>query len=143
MSYDRGKDYEMSTESDGMICTFTKLYNGRRFTGEAYCHEEDIPFLSEHTGLTIAEARATIKYLKFKKNCEVLPALKTLAHILNTLPKACEVKPTREYLALKAEHDRLAALYSELTEDIKGETESLKEYIEKKDALHERLAKRQ
>lgn len=139
MSYYVEKDCEMAVSEDGRTCVFTKIYKGRRFTGVAHCHEDDIPFLSEHTGLTIAEARATIKYLKFKKSCEVGPVLKAIAHMINTLPK----HKSYECTALKKEYLRLVKLYDELNADIKDETQYLKEYIEKKDALHERLAKRQ
>ena len=45
-----------------MIC------NGQAFEGGAKCHPDDMDMISERTGCCIAEARAYIKALRFKRD---------------------------------------------------------------------------
>ncbi len=51
--------------------------------GNLFDEPED--FMSEKTGCFIAESRAHQKYLKFVKNCEILPKLEALNHLKSTL----------------------------------------------------------
>ena len=60
-------------------------YKDHYFIGQAHCHPDDEDFMSEKTGCFIAESRAHQKYLKFVKNCEILPKLEALNHLKSTL----------------------------------------------------------
>lgn len=68
----------------GHSCCIIK-YKGLEFVGESNCHPDDMDMESERTGLCIAEARANIKLMKFKKNFEIQPALKAIKHLLSVI----------------------------------------------------------
>ena len=58
--------------------TCTLFYKNYEFTGVANCHPDDKDMMSKLTGQTIAEYRATLKYLRFIRDCELQPQLKSL-----------------------------------------------------------------
>lgn len=85
-------------EANGIaFCTI--YYDKYSFTGEAQCHPDDRDMMSKLTGQTIAEMRATIKYLRFIRDCELQPQLKALKQLYYSMnhskyfnPKSYEVK---------------------------------------------------
>ena len=77
----------------------TIFYKNYTFTGEAFCHPDDKDMMSKLTGQTIAEYRATIKYLRFIRDCELQPQLKALKQLYYSMnhsnhfnPKSYEAK---------------------------------------------------
>ena len=81
------------------IASASIYYKNYTFTGKAYCHPEDRDMMSKLTGQTIAEMRATIKYLKFVRDCELQPQLKALKQLYYSMnyskhfdPKSYEAK---------------------------------------------------
>lgn len=77
----------------------TIFYKNYTFTGEACCHPDDKDMMSKLTGQTIAEYRATIKYLRFIRDCELQPQLKALKQLYYSMnhskhfnPKSYEAK---------------------------------------------------
>ena len=122
---------------------FTINYGGATFIGKSRCHPEDNDYGNERTGLTIAEARANIKLMKFKRRFEIQPKIDVLKHILANMetskqydPKSYEAKSVRSQLRAAQE------AYNELSRDIEDEERYLKEYIDKKDHLYKRLRAR-
>ena len=117
-----------------MIC------NGQAFEGGAKCHPDDMDMVSERTGCCIAEARAYIKALRFKRDHEIQPKLDILRHLYSNMrsskkynPKSYEAQMIRSQLrALEKELDTV-------NNDIVEEKKYLKEYIQKKDAFYQRL----
>lgn len=77
----------------------TIFYKNYTFTGEAHCHPDDKDMMSKLTGQTIAEYRATLKYLRFIRDCELQPQLKSLKQLYYSMnhskyfdPKSYEAK---------------------------------------------------
>ena len=64
---------------------FYKIYT---FTGEAHCHPDDQDMMSKLTGQTIAEYRATLKYLRFIRDCEIQPQLKSLKQLYYSINRS-------------------------------------------------------
>ena len=132
-------DISFGYADGGHSCCIIK-YKGLEFVGEATCHPDDMDFESERTGLCIAEARANIKVLKFKRKFEIIPALQSLRHLYGNMrsskkynPKSYEAQMIRSQLrALEKELDTIS-------NDIVEEEKYLNEYIQKKDAFYQRL----
>lgn len=119
------------------------IYNGQAFEGGAKCHPDDMDMISERTGCCIAEARAYIKALRFKRDHEIQPKLDVLRHLYNNMQtskyfnsKSYEAKMLRSQIG--AIEKELAAVSQDLTEEKKY----LKEYIDKKDKFYQRLRAR-
>ena len=122
------------------LAFFNIEYKGMRFVGEARCHPDDMDMESERTGLTIAEARATIKLMKFKRNFELIPQLNILQHLYNNIctskyhdPKAYESK------MIQSQISNIEKQITTIETDIADETKYLKEYIIKKDNLYKKI----
>ena len=114
-------------------------YKDHFFVGQAHCHPDDEDFMSEKTGCFIAESRAHQKYLKFVKNCEILPKLEALNHLKSTL--AVWESDTPNYFS-----KRLNSEIKNLEEDlmmckraIDNEQQYLHGYIKEKDKLYKRI----
>lgn len=120
--------------------TCTLFYKNYEFTGVANCHPDDKDMMSKLTGQTIAEYRATLKYLRFIRDCELQPQLKSLKQLYYSMnhskyfnPKSYEVK-------------MLYRQINQLTEDLKENkylidlTKSeLKAYLTTKERDHKQL----
>jgi hypothetical protein len=122
---------------------FEITHNGIAVAGSARCHPEDVDMVSERTGLTIAEARANIRLLKVKKRTEIQPKIDVLRHLLTNIesskyhdPKAYESKMLRSQLS------HWEKQLEQINNDIIEEEKSLKEYINQKDKLYNRLRAR-
>ena len=90
-------EYFWSEENGTAFATI--FYKNYTFTGEAFCHPDDRDMMSKLTGQTIAEMRATIKYLRFIRDCELQPQLKALKQLYYSMnhskyfsPKSYEAK---------------------------------------------------
>lgn len=68
---------------DGVMAVCTITDGDNVFEGKAYCHEQDMDFASERTGLFIAEGRAVIKRYQHIKNNKLKPAIGALKHVEN------------------------------------------------------------
>ena len=66
--------------NDG-VASYQINYKGYQFLGVAQCHSEDMDFANERVGLTIAEARAVLKVLRFVRDTEVAQQIKILKHL--------------------------------------------------------------
>ena len=138
MMYDKKISYnydEMEREA-----IFTINYGGAVFVGKARCHPEDNDLGNERTGLTIAEARANIKLMKFKRRFEIQPKIDVLKHLLANMETSKQyAEKSYEAKSIKSQLRAAQAAYDQLTSDIKDEERYLKEYIDKKDILYKRL----
>lgn len=90
-------EYSWSERYGTASCTL--FYKQYEFTGVANCHPDDQDMMSKLTGQTIAEYRATIKYLRFIRDCELQPQLKALKQLYYSMkhskyfdPKSYEAK---------------------------------------------------
>ena len=110
------------------------------FVGMACCHDDDMDFMSERTGLQIAEARAELDFLRHIRDNELKPAIKVLQHLQDNMktskkynPESYEASMLRRQLAIKK--NELAAIKAE----IKTLTSFIGGYIAEKDKLYNKL----
>lgn len=115
-------------------------YKGLTFCGTARCHPEDKDMQSTLTGKTIAEFRATIQYLRFIRDFELRPQLKSLKQLYYSMnyskyfdPHSYEAKML--YRQINLIQDDIKAIKEEI-ERIKQE---LKSYIERKEVDHAKI----
>ena len=119
------------------------IYNGQAFEGGAKCHPDDMDMISERTGCCIAEARAYIKALRFKRDHEIQPKLDVLRHLYNNM-QTSKYFNSKSYEA-KMLRSQVGAIEKELaavSQDLAEEKKYLKEYIDKKDKFYQRLRAR-
>ena len=127
---------------DGMAYFFI-YYKEFIFTGKAKCHPEDLDMESERTGLTIAEARAIIKMKKFIKRHEIQPIINAYKHLLKNLQSSSKHNPKAyESCMLRSQLSHWEGQLAEITADIADEEKYLKEYINQKDKLYNKLRAR-
>lgn len=115
-------------------------YKNYSFIGQAFCHPEDEDFANEKVGLIIAERRAIIKLLIHVRDCEILPQLKILNHLYGNMEKSKNFNK-KSYEA-KMLRSQIKAVKKELTminNDIADEKQFLKDYINGKEKLYQRL----
>ena len=120
-------------------------YKGISFLGEAKCHEQDNDFKSEKTGLQIAEIRANIKLLQFRRDTEIKPQIKILKHLLHNIQSSQYHNPkVYESIMIKKQLKALNADLNEINGIIHDEKKYLKDYIDKKDDFYNKIrAKRE
>lgn len=133
--------FDWNPEAGEAICVLT--HKGKRFIGQAQCHDQDKDFMSERTGCFIAEMRANIKYLQYKKNA-LVQEIKTLEHmagIINNNPK-CQGKSYEKILLQREIRNKNNILFA-IKEELAEEQEYLKYYIDNKDKLYNRIREKE
>lgn len=130
------KEYEFE---DG-CASVTISVGPDRFWGSAICAPEDEEFCSEKTGLAIAEARADINYLTWVRDYELKPQLKILEHLENGV-NAKEEKDKNGYMIYRAAN-RCRDEIKFINEEVKKMREELKEYIDNKADLYDKVRAR-
>lgn len=125
------------------VCTIE--YKGICFIGDAKCHEQDNDFKSEKTGLQIAEIRANIKLLQFRRDTEIKPQIKILKHLLHNIQSSKYHNPKAyESIMIRKQLKALQADLNEINGIINDEKKYLKDYIDKKDDFYNKIrAKRE
>lgn len=106
-------------DSEHGIATVHIVSGDLSFIGMAQCHKDDRDFMSERTGLQIAETRAEINFLKHIKNNEITPALTALKHLESNMKtskhynkKSYEARMLRRQVAIKT--NELKAIEQEI-----------------------------
>jgi hypothetical protein len=130
--------YLWSEENGTAFCTI--FYKNYTFTGEAQCHPDDRDMMSKLTGQSIAEARAALKYLRFIRDSELRPQLKSLYQLYYSMKHSNKFAP-RGYEA-KMLYKQIHHLENDMTE-IKIEIQKVKkflyDYIEQKEKDHKKI----
>lgn len=115
-------------------------YDGMAFEGGAKCHPDDMDFESERVGLTIAEARATKKVLRFIRDHELRPQLKILNHLYNNMRTSTYYNPiSYEAKMLRSQIRAIEKELAAINNDLADERKFLSDYIQGKDKLYKRL----
>lgn len=129
-------------ESTG-TATCTIVYNDVIIQRTAKCHPEDLDFLSERTGCYIAESRAIIALLQYKKNNELRPKISALRHVKNTieLNKHFNEK-SYEYITVCRMLKELESELHELRLKIHMEKSYLNEYLMNKELVYKSIRRR-
>lgn len=131
-----------SYESNENVASCIINYKNMEFVGIAQCHPDDLDFASERTGCVIAESRARIQMLRYIRDGEIKPVLKSYKHLMNCMksskyfnPASYEAKMIRNQIKL------LETELKEIKEHITNETEGLKYYISEKDKFYQKIRK--
>lgn len=115
-------------------------YDGMTFEGGAKCHPDDMDFESERVGLTIAEARATKKVLRFIRDHELRPQLKILNHLYSNMRTSTYYNPiSYEAKMLRSQIRAIEKELAAINNDLADERKFLSDYIQGKDKLYKRL----
>ena len=118
-------------------------YKDQTFIGKAHCHPNDKDMESERTGLTIAEARAHIKMMKFIKRYEVQLVINSYQHLLKNIESSKHHNPRAyESCMIRSQLAHWENKLAEIKADIVDEEKYLKEYINQKDKLYHKLRAR-
>ena len=127
------------TEEDGHAQVIIH-YKNKTFYGEAICHENDIDFKSRRTGLTIAEDRAFINYMKYICDNEIKPKIAALKQLYYSMKHSRQFNP-KSYEAKMLY--RQIRNYEEDLNNIKAAIEDTKnrlnKFIEDKDKFYKKL----
>lgn len=134
MKKDIAPKYDYNRETGEATCTLK--YMNLEFVGKAKCHPEDMSLSSSMTGLTIAEMRATIKYLQFVKNCVLKPELKSLEQYYYSINKSSRYNDKGyEATMLKRQIDLKTLDLNTIKDMIKVKKEELRTYIADKNKV--------
>ena len=135
--------------NDDIIFTYDKetgiaqcliKYNGIYCDGKAHCHPDDMDFESERVGLTIAEARANIKVLRFMRDYEIKPQLKILTHLYSNMKTSTHFNPiSYEAGMLRSQIRAIEKELATINNAIADEQKFIKDYINGKDKMYKRL----
>lgn len=130
--------YEFSYDNGYASCIIR--YGQIVFLGEAHCHPNDEDFQSEKTGLQIAEVRANIQYLQFKRDKEIKSQIKILKHLLGNIQSSKYHNPKNyESIMLRNQLKALERELEDINDAIAEEKKFLKEYINEKDKFYKRI----
>lgn len=125
------------------VATCVIHYKSEQFVGVAKCHYMDEDFESERTGQHIAYIRAYVKYLKFIKKTESVPAFNALNHLYSTVKNSPRFNPEGfEASRLLKEIKNAQSDIDTLNDLIEINEKDLRYYIAEKDKLHEMLRKK-
>ena len=125
------------------VATCCINYNGVMIQKEAHCHEEDLDFISERTGCYIAESRAIIALLQYKKNNELRPKISVLKHAKNTIEQSKHFNAkSHDYITISKLLKDLEFELREIKLKIHMEKSYLNEYLMNKDLIYKSIRKR-
>lgn len=128
--------FSWDDEHGNAICVLTR--GNKVYYGCAYCSTQDQDMKSEKVGCEIAYARATIKFLQAEKE-RVKIQREALKHLLSTFPKSDIDTQSKAYKRLTKEIYNLKLDFCDAQEQIDLLKNYLREYINNKDALYQRI----
>ena len=120
------------------------LYNedGHIFKGMAKCHPEDEDMMSEKVGCEIAQSRATIKALKYQKNCVIKPSIKALKQLYYSMRQSKKFNPkSYENIMLKRQIENWEWDLNLIEDMIDAEKTYLQNYIKDKEQMYQFIRK--
>ena len=125
--------------NDG-VASYQINYKGYQFLGVAQCHSEDMDFANERVGLTIAEARAVIKVLRFVRDTEIAQQIKILKHLYSNIETSRFHNPkSHESRRIRSQIRALERELEAINNAIADEKHLIKDYNYGKDKLYKRL----
>ncbi len=113
----------------------------KTFIGLALCHPDDMDFMSEKTGCNIAESKARIEMLKYKRD-ELKATIKTFKHFMSCIKNSKNYNPNSyETKMIRRQLRQLENQLATTKQEIATEKEALKEYIVLKDNFYKKIRK--
>jgi hypothetical protein len=137
----RQPEYDWNEELGVATCTI--FYKDIEFYGQAACHEDDEDMMSELTGLKIAEARATVRYLQHIRDNELQPQLQALYQLYYSM-KHSKHFDTKSYPAKMLYH-QINSLETQLKEtraQIKALRQGIHDFIQDKEEFAKLVRKK-
>lgn len=122
------------------VATCTIYYKNLEFTGVANCHADDEDMKNKLTGQTIAEARATICYLRHIRDNELIPQLNILNQYYYGMNRSKQFNP--ESYEVKMLYKKISSIkldLQETKEEIKNIYEGIGQYIKDKDKVYQHV----
>ena len=114
----------------------------RIVVGHAQCHDDDRDMISERTGCEIAYRRARIEHLRMVREAELKPALQALKQLYYSMKHSSHFNPKSYENKMLQRQIRLFEFDLATTKEIiASEQRFLKEYIQGKDKVHNRIRK--
>lgn len=133
--------FEWDDELKVATCIIKDKYNNV-FTGIATCHPDDVDMCSKYTGQEIAFLRCRIDVLKFHKE-RIKNELKGLKKVYNMLQNYKRFNPEHfESKYLKKEIEEYKIDLINIKELINEEKQELKNFIDNKELLYQKLRKK-
>ena len=133
--------YDWYEDTNCARCTI--YYNNEEFIGQAFCHPDDEDMCSKLAGQTIAEFRACIQVLKYKRDCEIIPALKALKQLHYSINKSKQYnKKSYESRMLYRQIQNYEADLKNIREDLAKIRQALNSYINLKEQYYQFLRNR-
>ena len=120
MSYKETYKWDPETGKAVAIITDTKTNN--TFIGHAICHPDDREYMSEYTGIDIADMRARLNILRNIRDTEIKPQLKVVKHLY------CNMKTSKLYNPKSYEAKIIRRQYYFLQKDLKTMQDLIDEY---------------
>lgn len=133
-------EFKYCTESGISECKIQNNYG--TFIGTANCHPDDFDMNSEKVGCEIAYRRAIINFLKYEKNSIIKPSLKALKQLYYSMKHSKHFNPTSyENKMLQRQIQNWEYDLNTVNNMIATEQKFLKDYIEFKENLYQKLRK--
>lgn len=115
-------------------------YKHMQFCGDAVCHPDDEDFKSERVGSFIAEQRADLSMLRYKRDVELRPAIQTLEHLMDSFKRSSKHnKDSYESRMMRKELYRLKNELAAVTNTIANIKLELRAYIHSKEKFYQRI----
>lgn len=143
--YSHKRKEEFDWDNTNGVCECKIITNFGEFFGTALCHEDDLDMQSQRTGEQIAYHRALIEMLKYERDCILKPQIKVLEHLQSILKSKKKYAESDLYAAitLKRQLTNLKFELQIVRDNIEGEREQLREYINKKEEMYQRIRAKQ
>lgn len=131
-------EYDWSQEFGWATCTIQD--HDLVFTGAAQCHPDDEDMKNHLSGQTIAEARASIKYLKHIRDNELRPQLKILKQLYYSMNRSKHFnRKSYEAKMLFRQINRISQDIDDITADIQTVKQAIHDYIDQKDEEYKKI----
>lgn len=123
--------------------TYTIFYNNLTFTGTAQCHPDDEDMKNSIMGLTIAEDRAYLAYLRHIRDNELQPQLASLKQLYYAMSHSKQYNSKSYEARMLYRHiEMLKSDLYHLKKEISNIKFHLFRYLKEKEALHTILRER-
>lgn len=120
------------------IATYIINYKGMEFGESAFCHPDDQDMKSKLIGLHIAEARASLLYLRYRRDNELRPQLESLKQLYYSMSHSAQFNPkSYEAKMLFKQINRITKELKTTKKAISYIKEGLFQYMREKDEYHE------
>lgn len=132
------KETEFVETNNTTYCILT-CKGGVSVIGYAFCAKEDRDFKSSLVGKEISYKRAKIELLNYIIENDLNPQIKVLKHLENAINTRGDKKKTRGDKLILRELNRTLQYKDELQETIKSIKAYLRNYIDEKDIVYQKL----